>query len=203
MQMRGPSHVATVTAFHAARIGHMSTDDTSQVPSTTGRPRWVNKAIVIGIGVIGLIVAYLILSAFLPRWWSIRVANLSDQTFTRGIFWGLAFGLVCTLVPLLLFAAALSVRKRRGGKITAIAASVLAVVVAIPNLLTLSIVLGGNNAAHAGERTLDTEAPGFRGATALGAAVAVALMVFLAVVIVRRRRNRRALESTNTPDRSQ
>ena len=168
----------------------MTVDGTSPAPSTTRRPRWVNKAIVIAIGVVALVIAYLILSAFLPRWWSIRVANLADQTFTRGIFWGLTFGIVCTVIPLALFAAAWLVRKRRGGKIGAIVLSILALLVAAPNLLTLSIVLGSNNAAHAGERTLDTEAPGFRGATALGFVLAIALFAFLTFVIVRARRRR-------------
>lgn len=158
--------------------------------TTTGRPSWVNKAILVAVGLVALVIAYLILSAFLPRWWSIRIANLSDQAFSKGIFWGLVFGIVCTLVPLLFFSAAWGVRKKRGGKVTAIISIVLAVVVAIPNLLTLSIVLGGNNAAHAGERTLDTEAPGFRGATALGAIIAVVLFAALTFFVVRGRRRR-------------
>ena len=70
-------------------------------------------------------------------------------------------------------------------------AVILAVVTAIPNLLTLTIVLGTSNAAHAGERTLDTSAPGFRGATALGAIIAVVLVALLVFVVVRRSRRRR------------
>lgn len=169
----------------------MTVDGTSPSSTTdSGRPKWMTKAIVIAVGVVALVIAYLILSAFLPRWWSIRVANLADQTFTKGIFWGLTFGIVCTMIPLALFTAAWLVRKRRGGKIGAIVLSILALLAAAPNLLTLSIVLGSSNAAHAGERTLDTEAPGFRGATVLGFIVAIALFAFLAFVIVRARRRR-------------
>ncbi|MGA9869998.1 MAG: permease [Rhodococcus sp. (in: high G+C Gram-positive bacteria)] len=171
----------------------MTAEGTSPAPTTSGRPAWVNKAIVVAVAAVALVIAYLILSAFLPRWWSIRVANLSDQSFTKGIAWGLAFGVVCTFLSLAFFTAAFAVRKRRGGKITAIVALILAVVAAIPNLLTLTIVLGSNNAAHAGERTLDTEAPGFRGATALGAVIAFAAFALLAFVIVRSRRRRAAV----------
>lgn len=187
--------MSTVTGRFAVRIDHMTGDGTldagnTTATTTTGRPSWVNKAIIGAIALVALIVAYLILAAFLPRWWSIRVANLSDQAFSKGIFWGLVLGTVCTLVPLLLFTAAWRVRKKRGGKVTAIVAIVLAVAVAAPNLLTLSIVLGSNNAAHAGERTLDTEAPGFRGATALGAVIAVVLFSALVYFVVRSRRRR-------------
>lgn len=183
-----------------AKIDHMSVDGTTPVPASTGKPAWVNKAILIAVGVVALIIAYFVLAAFLPRWWSIRVANLSDQAFSKGIFWGLVLGIACTLIPLLLFFAAWSVRRKRGGKVTAIVAVVLAVVVAIPNLLTLTIVLGGNNAAHAGERTLDTEAPGFRGATALGAVVAVVVFALLVFVVVRARRRRAAKRITGSAD---
>lgn len=169
----------------------MTSDPMPPAPARTGRPSWVNKAILITVGVVGLIIAYFVLAAFLPRWWSIRVGNLADQAFSKGISWGLTFGVMCTLLPLLLFSAAWAVRKKRGGKITAIVAVVLAVVTAFPNLLTLSIVLGGNNAAHAGERTLDTEAPGFRGATAVGAIIAVILFAALTFLAVRAQ-NRRA-----------
>ena len=172
-------------------------------PTATGRPSWVNKAILVVVGIVVLVIAYFVLAAFLPRWWSIRVANLSDQAFSKGIFWGLVFGLLGTLLPLLFFTAAWRVRKRRGGKFTAIVSIVLAVATAVPNLLTLSIVLGGNNAAHAGERTLDTEAPGFRGATALGAIVAVVLFAALVFLVVRGRRRRAqkrlAAGTPNTP----
>ena len=50
-----------------------------------------------------------------------------------------------------------------------------AVLLAIPNLLTLGIVLGVGNAAHAGDRILDVEAPAFRGASLAGALIAVGL----------------------------
>jgi anti-sigma-K factor RskA len=47
------------------------------------------------------------------------------------------------------------------------------VLVAAPNLLTLGIVIGRGGAAHAAERTLDVDAPGFRNSSLAGAILAV------------------------------
>lgn len=169
----------------------MTVDPTTPAPSSTST-NWKRRAILIGSGIVALLIAYFILSAFLPRWWSLRVEDLADRTFTKGILWGLLFGIVCTFAPLVFFWSAWSVRKGRAGKQLAIGSVILAVVTAIPNLLTLTIVLGTSNAAHAGERTLDTSAPGFRGATALGAVIAVILVALLVFVVIRRKRRRAA-----------
>ena len=64
---------------------------------------------------------------------------------------------------------------------------------ASPNLLTLGIVIGSGKAAHAGERTLDVDAPGFRGARLAGAIVAVLTLVAVEYLLVSRRWSRRKL----------
>ncbi|MDI9932578.1 permease [Rhodococcus sp. IEGM 1354] len=173
----------------------MTADPTTPAPSTSSA-NWKRRGILLGAGVVLLLVAYFVLAAFLPRWWSLRVESLADRTFTKGILWGLLFGIVCTFAPLMFFWSAWSVRKGRAGKQLAIGSVILAVVTAIPNLLTLTIVLGTSNAAHAGERTLDTSAPGFRGATALGAIIAVVFVALLVFVVVRRNRRRRTAALT-------
>ena len=61
---------------------------------------------------------------------------------------------------------------------------------AIPNLMTLGIVLGRGNAAHAGERILDVEAPAFRGASLAGALIALAMAAFVGYLIASRERAR-------------
>ncbi|MGB6181242.1 MAG: permease [Rhodococcus sp. (in: high G+C Gram-positive bacteria)] len=170
----------------------MSADATAPSNTSSSANPWKRRAILIGSGVVLLIVAYFVLSAFLPRWWSLRVEELADRTFTRGILWGLLFGIVCTFAPLMLFWGAWGVRGKRAGKQLAIGSVILAVVLAVPNLLTLTIVLGTSNAAHAGERTLDTSAPGFRGATALGAIIAVVLVALVVFAVTRRRRRKAA-----------
>ncbi len=71
-----------------------------------------------------------------------------------------------------------------------VVAIVVAAVLAIPNLMTLGIVLGRGNAAHAGERTLDVEAPAFRGASLAGALIALAMGAFVGYLVASRERAR-------------
>ncbi|MEV0033611.1 permease [Nocardia sp. NPDC050793] len=141
---------------------------------------WRNRIIGGVVLVVVLVVTYLILAAFIPRWWAQRIAEMVSGSFGKGIGWGFLLGAVCTIVPLLLLLFAVLMWRRRAGKFLAGAAVVLAVLLAIPNLMTLSIVLGNNSAAHAGERVLDVDAPAFRGACLAGAITAA--LVFLSVV---------------------
>ena len=75
---------------------------------------------------------------------------------------GLFYGFVFTVLPIALIV--WGIRKRRSVRAWLFIVGG-AVLFALPNLFTLGIVLGRNGAAHAGERTLDVEAPGFRGAS--------------------------------------
>ncbi|MEV6280947.1 permease [Nocardia sp. NPDC051832] len=164
--------------------------------ASTWRGRLIGSLVVVAI----LVVAYFILSAFIPRWWAQRLAETIHGSFSKGIWWGLLLGGLCTLVPLLLLLFAGTMWRRRGGKFIAGAAAVLGLVVALPNLMTLTIVWGGNNAAHAGERVLDVDAPAFRGATLVGFLLALAIFLFVAFLDVRRgwRRRRAAKAAANT-----
>jgi len=65
-----------------------------------------------------------------------------------------------------------------------------AFVVGAPNLMTLGIVVGSGNAAHAGERILDVEGPGFRGGSLVGAIAAVVIGLVLVWLVSSRRRNK-------------
>ncbi|NGP08612.1 hypothetical protein G6038_24665 [Rhodococcus sp. 14C212] len=157
----------------------------------SGLPPWAKKALWSVGALLALVVAYFVLAAFVPRWWAQRIAGLADAGFARGMAWGVLFGLVCTFVPLALFAAAWRIRTWRRHRVLQVVFVAAAVVVAIPNLMTLSIVLGNGNAAHAGERILDVDAPGFRGATLVGAVVGVVLfLVFAALSFTYRKRGR-------------
>ncbi|MFQ6394010.1 permease [Nocardia sp. KC 131] len=140
--------------------------------------------------IVVLVVAYFILAAFIPRWWAQRLADMVSGSFSKGIGWGLVYGGLFTAISLFLLMLAALVWRRRAGKVIAGAAGVLAVLAAIPNLMTLSIVLGDNSAAHAGQRILDVDAPAFRGATLVGA-IAAFIVFLLAVFIVTRRGWRR------------
>jgi hypothetical protein len=134
----------------------------------------------------------LVASATIPRWWAQRVGEQVDGSIVTGVFVGLFYGFVFTALPLLVLAAV--VRWRRTPKAIAVGIAI-AVVLAIPNLMTLGIVLGRGNAAHAGERVLDVEAPAFRGATLVGALLAVALTGLVSYLVVSRARARESAAS--------
>lgn len=157
----------------------MTTPETSPAAAKPGMPPWAKKAIGTAVMVVALVIAYFILAAFLPRWWAQRIASLAHGSFGAGIAWGLFFGLVCTLVPLICLRVIWQVRRRKRARIMQLAALVVGVIFAVPNLLTLTVVLGTNNAAHAGERILDVDGPGFRGASVVGAVLAVVLFLVL------------------------
>jgi hypothetical protein len=122
---------------------------------------------------LGLTLIALLGAAFLPRWWAQRIGDQAQGSFTSGTLVGLFYGFVFTLVPLALLWAALEIFRSRKIRIAAL---VLAAALAAPNLLTLGIVLGSGSGAHAGDRILDVEAPFFRGATLIGALVAIACL---------------------------
>ncbi|MFI5781433.1 permease [Nocardia sp. NPDC051570] len=162
---------------------------------------WRNRIVGLLLVIAALVIAYLLLAAFIPRWWAQRIAAMSGHgSFAKGIWSGLALGFLCTLVPLLLLLLGARVWRKRGGRFIAGAAAVLAVAAAVPNLMTLAIVAGDNNAAHAGERVLDVDAPGFRGASLIGAIIAGVLFLLVVVGIVRRHfRKRRAAAGRQQP----
>lgn len=158
-----------------------------------GLPPWAKKTLVVVATLAVLVIVYFILAAFVPRWWALRVAGLADGGFARGIMWGLAFGLLCTAIPLILFGWIWQVRRWKYHRSLQVLLAVLALVIAIPNLMTLSIVLGNGNAAHAGERILDVDAPGFRGASLVGAIVGALICVLFFVAVSRYRKRGRDL----------
>lgn len=129
----------------------------------------------------------LVASATIPRWWAQRLGDQVEGSIVTGTFVGLFYGFVFTALPFLVLAAVL--RWRRTVRAIVIAL-VLAFVLAIPNLMTLGIVLGRGNAAHAGERILDVEAPAFRGASLAGAVIALAMGAFVGYLIASRERAR-------------
>lgn len=148
---------------------------------------WRNRIIAVVVALAVLWVAYLILSAFIPRWWAQRIAEMVHGSFSKGMWYGLLFGLLGTLVPLLLLLVAGLGWRKRGGPFIAGGSAVLALITAIPNLMLLTIVLGNSNAAHAGERILDVDAPAFRGAALTGAIIAAVLFLGVAFLVARRR----------------
>lgn len=127
-----------------------------------------------------LLVGWFVGVAVVPRWWAHFVGNRVDGHLTRGLFYGLLFGFVFTLLPLVIARQALRRAMSWAGRAAIL---LLAALAAVPNLMTAGIVFGSGNAAHAGERTLDVEAPWFRGGT--GIAFWVAVLVFVAGIVFR------------------
>lgn len=174
------THVATQAELEQARAELSETRKAASRQLRAQRLReWRNRGLVVLIGLALLVGLYFLAAAFLPRWWAQRVGDQVHGSFSAGILWGLFYGIVFSFFPLLL---AWQIRRRplpwqvRTGMV------VVALLLAIPNLLTLSIVVGVSRAASAGDRILDVEAPAFRGATLAGAIVGTVLVVTAAVV---------------------
>jgi hypothetical protein len=148
---------------------------------------WSRRLKVWGAITVAFLLALLIGAAFIPRWWAHRVGDQANESFAGGIMLGLFYGFIFTVLPLLLIV--WGVRRRRSGRmwLWILAGAVL---LALPNLFTLGIVIGPGSGAHAGDRTLDVEAPGFRGATLGGALAAVAAIGFVWYLLSSRRRAR-------------
>ena len=159
-------------------------------------PNWGRRAIWLVVALVVLLVAGLIASATVPRWWAHRVGDQVDGSITQGTLLGLFYGFVFTFVPIAVLL--LIVRLRRTTR-TVVVAVVLAVLLALPNLMTLGIVVGRGNAAHAGDRVLDVEAPAFRGGTLAGAILAVLLVAFVGYLVVSRRRAHESARRAHTP----
>jgi hypothetical protein len=153
-------------------------------------PNWSRRLFVAAFALAALLVLALGARATIPRWWAQRIGEQVDGSIVTGTFVGLFYGFLFTLLPLLVLAAALRWRRTWRALVLALAVAVL---LALPNLLTLSIVIGRGNAAHAGDRILDVEAPAFRGGTLAGALIAAALVALVGWLVVSRRRSREAV----------
>lgn len=170
----------------------MSTPETS--PAAPPDPNW-SRRIVVSLVVLGLLALLALFgAAFLPRWWAQRIGDQVQGSITTGAFVGLFYGFVFTLVPLALLWLAFRILeswKLRAGAI------VVAVLVAAPNLLTLGIVVGAGNGAHAGDRILDVEAPAFRGGTLAGTLLAIACVAGAWYLLSSRRRAFRRVDASD------
>ncbi|MRK02712.1 hypothetical protein GEV27_14430 [Aeromicrobium sp. S22] len=163
--------------------------------SKVGPPVWV-KRIVLAIVLVGIAyVVYLLSAAFFPRWWAQRVADQVDGSVSRGTLWGLFYGFVFSLVPLLML---FQLRHRFYSWTWRGILAVVAIVLAAPNWLTLSVVAGNSRAAHAGERIMDVDAPGFRAATLIGVIAGVALAVIITVLSMRLKARRTEVKRLRT-----
>jgi uncharacterized membrane protein (DUF485 family) len=137
--------------------------------------RWVKRIV---LALVLLAVAYVVFrisAAFFPRWWAHRIGDQVGDSVTRGTLWGLFYGFVFSFIPLLLL---FQVRRGFFSWTWRIVVAIVALLLAVPNWLTLAVVAGNSKASHAGERIFDVEAPGFRAGT-LGGVVVGALLAMI------------------------
>jgi hypothetical protein len=159
---------------------------TPAAPQAQATPKpWGRRVVIALIVIVGLVLAGFLGAAFIPRWWAQRIGDQVNGSIVGGVFLGLFYGFVFTALPLLVLWQGF--RKRRPWRVWA-AWVIGAVLLALPNLFTLGIVLGNGNAAHAGDRTLDVEAPGFRGGALAGAIAAVVALTLAQFLLLSRRR---------------
>jgi hypothetical protein len=159
-------------------------------PHAEPRTDWSRRLKVWGAVTVVFLVVVIAAAAFIPRWWAHRVGDQANESFTGGIMLGLFYGFVFTVLPLLLIV--WGIRRRRSGRMWLWILGGAALL-ALPNLMTLGIVFGPGSGAHAGDRTLDVEAPGFRGASLAGALLALAAIGFVWYLLSSRRRARAEL----------
>lgn len=168
-----------------ARITSVSENRDEPTPAPQARPSLRNRLLLWGGILAAIVIAYFIAASALPRWWSHRIGDQVNGSLSAGIGLGLFYGFVFTFVPILILTFA--IRRRRSWRARGWIAAV-ALVLALPNLFTLGIVLGNNSAAHAGERTLDVEAPNFRASSLIGAIAGVLAVIGVRYLLLSRAR---------------
>ena len=167
-----------------------TTTDTTDTTDTTGdRLERLRRRVVMGVvGLVVVVGTWLLGAAVLPRWWAQRMGDIIDGRLTLGSLLGITIGSVFTVLALAVVG--LGWRVREGWR-RALLTLVIVALAAAPNLMTLGIVLGDGNAAHAGERILDVDGPGFRGGTLVGTIIGVLVALAFAFLAASRTRNKR------------
>lgn len=164
-------------------------DAGSTTTASAGSERNLGRRVIfIVVAVAALAIAYLVGAAVIPRWWAQRVGNMIDGRIAFGNFLGFASGFLFTLLPMFVIMAGW--RFRKTWKRAAVFL-VFAIIAAMPNLLTLGIVLGNGNAASQGRSILDNDGPGFRGGSLVGAIVGLLISLVIWWLLGSRRRNKR------------
>ena len=150
----------------------------AQVPARKKR-NWGAKLILILVALLVAVAAFFILGAILPRWWSDVIAGQIKRDLGASVLVGMFYGFVFTFIPLLVAWQATRKALAWPWKIVIL---LVAVALAIPNLLTAGIAFGTTESAHAGQRTLSVDAGFFTTWTAISAVAAV--VVFIAVTVL-------------------
>jgi ABC-type arginine/histidine transport system permease subunit len=139
-----------------------------------------------------IVLVFLVVIAYtaLPRWWAQTAGDQVGGSLSTGLVLGFMYGYFGTVLPAGVLA--LVYRFSRHRWLAWVIGGVTALVLAAPILLTLWIVVGTGSAAHAAERTLDVEAPWFRGGMLFGVIAAAITLLYLGYVLLGRSRARGA-----------
>lgn len=155
-----------------------SPTQTTQQPAPGPKPRWGLR---IGLGAAALVlvsIAFIVARSFMPVWWATRVTSQTQGSLSGGLLLGLSYGFIFTFVPLLIG------WQSRYKKVSWPWKSVilgLAVLVALPNLLTLGIYMNSSGAALKAQMMIDTSATWFPSWTLGGAIAGLVLFIGIAV----------------------
>lgn len=122
------------------------------------RGNWTARIILGAAALLVLVIAYFALAAVLPVWWANVIRNQVQGNLGAGILAGMFYGFIFTFVPLLV---AWQATHKAVAWPWKLAILLVAVTLAIPNLLTAGIMFGSSEAAHNGQRILGTEATWF------------------------------------------
>lgn len=141
------------------------------------KPRWGLR---LGLGAAALallVLLYFVVRLFMPVWWATRISDQTQGSLTSGIILGLVYGFVFTFVPLLIAWQARYKKVSWPWKAVIVLAAVL---VAIPNLLTLSIYANSSAAAAKARNMIDISATWFPSWSIGGAITGLLLFIGIA-----------------------
>ncbi len=124
-----------------------------------------------------LVLLYFVVRLFMPVWWATRISDQTQGSLTSGIVLGLVYGFVFTFVPLLI---AWQARYKKVSWLWKAVIVLAAVLVAIPNLLTLSIYANSSAAAAKARNMIDISATWFPSWSIGGAITGLVLFISIA-----------------------
>jgi hypothetical protein len=132
----------------------------------------LNWLVLILVLAAAVVLAYGIAREFLPRRWAQEVVGVVDASRPRGLMYGFGVGLVFTLIPVLVLA---QTRRRFLSWTGRAIVLVVAIILALPNWLTMAVAIGRSKSSVDGRILLDQSGPGFRDGSAAGAVIGALL----------------------------
>ncbi|HEY8699533.1 MAG TPA: hypothetical protein VIM08_01020 [Arthrobacter sp.] len=148
---------------------------TDHARATAGKKGiWPARIILAVVALLVLVIADFALAAILPVWWANVIGNQAQGNPGTGILLGMFCGFVFTFIPLVVAWQATYGAVRWPLKFALL---LVAVALAVPNLLTAAIMISNSAAAHNSQRILGTDATWFPLWTQISAAATVVVFV--------------------------